>query len=518
MKTDGNVALIKDHHEALGIWRKRQFKDLSLVHIDAHIDFGFHPAKTIHQIINESQSTKDLKRDLEYALLFKRFQTDLDTQINIGNYIYPAMREGIVRDFYWVVPGRHRKFRQSYKELRNIIRILARQDPYKSHLNKSRLIRHTLREGLVKTKLLGRRFIICTLDSLPNLKDKILLDIDTDFLIGKEPRPSMIVRRKPWIYPKEFVDILQKKIKNPVFTTIAYSVNGGFTPMEYQYLGDEIAYCLAPWYFNRRYKRNLRAAEYFNLFNSTGKKEYYYKASGLNPTYRSKDNNYGPLYLNLRRFSKAEREFTKIIRVDPKNPYALSGLGKIYLQKEDYYRSKGYFSSALKEEKDLDNALLGLAQIEFKMNNLTKAKMLLKRYQALKPMHSSSYALLGDVYQREKRYREAAIEYKNAASLSESGTLDILIKLLKINKHIGEKDDILRYVVIKYRDFRKRFYRTKRSKLRVGNETKYLRKMQERMRRVRRLVERQQWDNLSEKSRGNGGQAYERERRFKEEL
>lgn len=39
------IFLIEDHDEALKVWREKKIKDLDLVHIDVHIDFGFHPAK-----------------------------------------------------------------------------------------------------------------------------------------------------------------------------------------------------------------------------------------------------------------------------------------------------------------------------------------------------------------------------------------------------------------------------------------------------------------------------------------
>jgi len=44
-----NISLIEDHHEALSIWRQNGFKSLDLVHVDAHIDFGFHPAMPVEK-------------------------------------------------------------------------------------------------------------------------------------------------------------------------------------------------------------------------------------------------------------------------------------------------------------------------------------------------------------------------------------------------------------------------------------------------------------------------------------
>ncbi|MFH1190777.1 MAG: PqqD family protein, partial [Candidatus Omnitrophota bacterium] len=48
------------------------FKNLDLVHIDAHMDFGFHQAKPIERILNGARSLKELKSNLEYSLALKR--------------------------------------------------------------------------------------------------------------------------------------------------------------------------------------------------------------------------------------------------------------------------------------------------------------------------------------------------------------------------------------------------------------------------------------------------------------
>ena len=106
------VFLIEDHDEALKIWREKKIKAIDLVHIDAHIDFGFHPAKPIEEIFNKAISLKELKRNLEYTIAFRHYENDFDKQTNIGNYIYPAMDAGIVKDFYWVVPGGLKEFKE----------------------------------------------------------------------------------------------------------------------------------------------------------------------------------------------------------------------------------------------------------------------------------------------------------------------------------------------------------------------------------------------------------------------
>jgi hypothetical protein len=72
---------------------------------------------------------------------------------------------------------------------------------------------------------LGRNFVVCTLERLPVLRQNVLLDIDTDFLmidsLLTSTSTAKIGKRKPWILPKDLVEILKKRIKRPRLITIA---------------------------------------------------------------------------------------------------------------------------------------------------------------------------------------------------------------------------------------------------------------------------------------------------------
>ena len=56
------ISLIEDHDEALKVWIDKKIKNLDLVHIDAHMDFGVYQAKPIEEVLNEARSLKGLKR------------------------------------------------------------------------------------------------------------------------------------------------------------------------------------------------------------------------------------------------------------------------------------------------------------------------------------------------------------------------------------------------------------------------------------------------------------------------
>ena len=488
------IFLIEDHHEALKIWREKEVKNLDLVHLDAHIDFGFHPARPIKKIVNEARSLKELKRGLEYSLAFMHYEKDFDKQTDMGNYIYPAMQEGIVKNFYWVVPGGLKEFKESDKFIRNIVSNLTKNTP--------RL--HST--GIISTEFLGRNFVVCTLERLPVLRENVLLDIDTDFLmidsLLTSSNTAKIGKRKPWILSQNLVEILKKRIERPRLITIAYSVNGGWTPIKYKHLGDEIACYFAPEEFENRLNNNSKAAEYFSLFTSTEKKEYYRKAVKLNPTYRVADNNYGPLYLSLRKFSLAQNEFLRVLKVDSKNPACLLGLGNIALERKDFTKAKEYFSSALNSgnhglfNKAKNQSLLGLARAEFDLKNLKRAKELLFRYQARQPLQPQSYYLLARIFEKEKDFERSAALYKDAIRLG-FGSIEPIWRLSRISSFLKERDDIIKYIIGKYKEFKKGFTGTKRLGLKKGKKIRDLRKIEKKMAALEKRLEKTKVDYQS---------------------
>ena len=480
-----NIFLLEDHDEALKAWREKKVKGLDLVHLDAHIDFGFYQADPIEQVFQEASNLRELKGNLEKSLAFSWYEKDFNKQSNIGNYIYPAIREGIVNDFYWIIPGGRKEFKKSLKIIKGMLKNLL--------ANRKQKLEVREQDGIISTNLVGRKFIICILEKLPILKQKILLDIDTDFLVIdsllKANNTTEIGKRKPWILPKDLVEILKKKIKQPEIITIAYSVNGGFTPMRYKHLGDEIAYRFSPGHFKERYRRSFKASKYFELFSLSGKRQDYKKAISLNPNYQAFDNNYGPLYLRLGKLSQAEKEFDKIARVDPKNPYPFTGLGEICLHRRKFTQARQYVSYALRQKKDLPSALFGFAQAEFRLKNFKKAKELFYRYQALKPLESQSYYLLGCIYEKEKKFQQAITQYQDAMRLG-LNDINVLYRILKISFHIKIRDDIIKYVLRRYKEFKRQFKRNQRLNIKKKGWFKNLRIIKKRMEVMEKILER----------------------------
>jgi tetratricopeptide (TPR) repeat protein len=347
-----------------------------------------------------------------------------------------------------------------------MIKGLAKQDPKPKTTIK-------IKNGLLKTQLYSRKFIVCCLKALPKINKKVLLDIDTDFLvinsIRKAKNADEIGRRKIWIEPKEFIKALKTKIKYPVLATIAYSVNGGYAPLKFKYLGDEIVARLEGKPFTMP-----PAAEAFNLFNKfwqnkdKRKARYHYqRAIKYDPNYAVTDNNYGPLYLAKRYYEKAEGEFRKILYCQPQNKDALCGIGQIYLHKRKYKLAERYFKQALKAHSDYPKAIFGLGSAQFKLKKYKSARNYLFRYQAEKSMQPHSHYLLGQIYERKKQFLKAIAEYQDALRLGLNNPATYL-KLLRLAKYSTQKKGIIQDIRIKFKKFRQDFFRRQKPSLTIS--------------------------------------------------
>jgi tetratricopeptide (TPR) repeat protein len=191
----------------------------------------------------------------------------------------------------------------------------------------------------------------------------------------------------------------------------------------------------------------------------------------------------------LRKLSQAEKEFEKIARVDPKNPYPFTGLGEICLHRREFTQARKYFSYAIRHKKDLPSALFGLAQAEFRLKNFKKAKELFYRYQALKALEPKTYYFLGCIYEKEKKFQQAITQYQDAMRLG-LNDINVLYRILKISFHIKIRDDIIKYVLRRYKEFKRQLKRSQRLNIKKKGWLKGLGIMKKRMEVMEKILER----------------------------
>jgi len=233
-----NVVLLENHNEALPVWQKVGVKDKILVHIDAHIDFGWVPEKDLTQIL-EAKTKNELETFIKSPTIWNPISKEKEKLVNIGNYICPAIQHGIVREFYWIVPDGSFSNHKTRKAIANILKNLIK---IKSHQYKK--IEQS--NNSIATQFYNKKVQASTLAHLPEFDEPVLLDIDLDFLVTPSILNSLAPDRKPWLWPQELVERLNTKRLKTEIVTIAYSVEGGFTPLKYKYLGDELKLRLQP--------------------------------------------------------------------------------------------------------------------------------------------------------------------------------------------------------------------------------------------------------------------------------
>ncbi len=199
LESGGRIHRMENHDAAYHCWREAGVKDRILVHLDAHHDMWW---------IDDNQA------------------------ITIANYICPALQEGLVREVYWVVPDASFQTRANRRAVAQNLKRIVKKYPG------GRIVQ---RPG--HATVMGTPLTICPLRDLPAFDEPVLLDIDVDYLIlpratygGGDPSPAL-----PWCWPEQLLEGLRQRGVRSALVTIAYSVEGGYTPLEWKYLGDELA-------------------------------------------------------------------------------------------------------------------------------------------------------------------------------------------------------------------------------------------------------------------------------------
>ncbi|MCM8820172.1 MAG: UPF0489 family protein [Candidatus Omnitrophica bacterium] len=441
------IYIVEDHHQVLNIWKKQKIKNLDVVHIDAHLDWQIFLAKPIEQILDDSKTIKQLKKELENTLLYFQYQNKLENQTNIGNYLYSAKKANIIKNIWWIVPSEN--LCKDIKLIKRFFFYLAKESRLAKKPN------FKLKNKILKVNLADQTFYICTLKQLPEFKKEVILDIDIDFFVinnlDKADNTDEISKRKLWIEPKDVANILKEKIKNYKIITISCSVNDGFTPIEFRYIASELAFYFSPQKFKNRFLKKFKAHINFLIFKETKKSFYYWQAVKLDKAYRCKDNNFGFLYLKVKKFNLAKKEFESILAVDKTNPAVLLGLGFIYFYKKKLKKAKKYlyrafyFSKIQKFFSVYSQIIFLLAKLEFKLKNFNISKKFFLKFIKVEPIEPEAYYYLARIYILEKNFKKATNCLKHLAKLG--WVVDSLFYLAKIlNLLRKDKYDIIKFI------------------------------------------------------------------------
>jgi Flp pilus assembly protein TadD len=351
----------ENHDEAYYVWRDRRLSERILLHIDAHHDmYGAWPDKNL--------------------------------SVTIANFILPALQENVIREVVWAVPDETWEGRAGRNDIRRTIKTLRRNGIAGSKTHES--------QTNISTTVLGRPLTICAIRQLPAFYEPVLLDVDVDYLVIPNIgyRGVHMYSRLPWLWPHELVAYLAKQGVRTDLATITYSVQGGYTPLQWKYLGDELAVRLHQGMEDSEILRGMDAmrlaasAAQRGNFSAASKsyleaktllpqsaapdfhlahlyagmglpemgRAHYHKAMRLDDSYRTAFNSTGLAhYVNGRwRHSRAAHERT--LMLDEDDPYAHLGLGLLALRAGSWRRAKEHFSKTLQFDESSIDAMRGL--------------------------------------------------------------------------------------------------------------------------------------------------------------
>lgn len=187
--------MMEDHRDAYFYWKELGIRNAPCLHVDAHLDMA------------HIQAPLDFTVDMP--------------ELNCANYLLRCVEEGIVSEVVWVIPP---DLPRAHKDLlRWTTHELVGWLPLTlDEHNSLKLV-----DQRVVGTLRGVPFSICTTDHLPKVDETWLLDLDVDYFLDETDR----------VFQTPFE--LQQLLPGPFrATTIAYSVQGGYTPLPRRYLGD----------------------------------------------------------------------------------------------------------------------------------------------------------------------------------------------------------------------------------------------------------------------------------------
>jgi len=341
------------HDAALYAWRDAGVRDAVLVHVDGHHDAD--------------------AQEWDF--------------VTISNFVWWALAEGVLREVFWVVPEPNWETAPGLALIGRSLATLAGQHDVSAAVEP--------RDGCVRTAVGGKPFTACSLSALP-LLGEALLDIDVDYLlipdISQELPP--IGRAMPWMWSGELVQALRARVVNPTMVTIATSTRGGFTPLEWKHLGEEI-----------RARQCGEAVEGFDALRAGAEAEHsgdlataavtYRRAvelmpSSAAPRYRlarlhlargddaasrrsfqealQRDVSYRAVDSEGRRWhaagnvTAAAGAYRDTLRMDPENPYAELGLAQLAAARGDDGEAIVQFERALRCCDTLVDAHRGIAR------------------------------------------------------------------------------------------------------------------------------------------------------------
>src|SRR4030042_3604004 len=405
-----DAILIEDHSDSFIAWRLAKVKQRTIVHIDSHIDLEW-ISETDLRRIRGAKTVEELKQ-LQLDPLHP--EESSSKPLSIMNYLYPAIKEGLVKDLYWVPPD-------SFMLGKSVL------DKFKHHLIETlgklsieELHSFRLQKGIIQGRVYGVPLIVCKLSDLPQFKEPVILDIDVDYFDPPDTEKRIGV---PAIWPDEFIVTFTKKGIRSDLASICYSVRGGYLALEYRFLGNELVDILKDPKGDNPLQTKVRGhRKSGHVYRSKGMYieavNAFRKALEIDPDDASLHYGLGLVYDHLGKANEASIEFARSAAIDPI-------YGDLSVYDADYYSNKQMYEKALsiyeeilRKRPDYLKGIFEAGRCSSQLENLEKAAEYYQRFIRIYPDFYLVHFNLGVVYAKLEKWKMAEEEYKRILELN----------------------------------------------------------------------------------------------------
>lgn len=400
------IHVMEDHDRAFDVWRQAGVRDRILVHLDGHVDFSWIADRPLESLLSATSSS-EVDRLLAQGMSGWNLRNlSLRQQVHYGNYVYAAMREGIVGKFYWVMPDPFWATRRSRRCIQRSLEQMARQRPADAGPIE------VLESGLTMT-VLGRPLVACTLEHLPRFQEPVLLDLDVDYFLtppeeDRLPPGVDLQPTEPWLRPPEFLRRLVKLEIPTDLVTIAYSVGGFHTPLRYRFYGDIVRAALShpdipvgdrppEGSAAEAYAATLAAIETGDLVAA---RLHWARMSDLDPCYRTPEAIPGRKEEAGRRWRRALQVYETMIEVDPAWSEPHLGQGRVLWRLGRYEQAESSFRQARRLATGSTQATYWIGRCAARRGQWAEAEQLWTEAVAQDPRENFTWQALAELAAR----------------------------------------------------------------------------------------------------------------------
>ena len=214
-----HVKVIENHKSALTYWLDSGIKNAVLVSIDAHDDIKRIPDSYIQEL-------KVLSNQRVTTSAGAEAHQNFSGKVTNGNFLYAAAKLGIFKEIFWIIPA---PYTGTSNQENSLISLLNYYNFFKKDIKTFKMAGNCF-----KGQVNGIPFSLCDVDSLPDIHEPIVLNIDSDFF------PAVAESRS-----EKLIDSISRTNKalagrnyKIIDAVLAYSVDGGHLNTYHRWIGD----------------------------------------------------------------------------------------------------------------------------------------------------------------------------------------------------------------------------------------------------------------------------------------